>query len=286
MELKDKRIATCGNDKSISICSLDYATKKWKQDIKKENAHNSQINSLCELTNNRLVSCSHDNTIKIWNITSNDLNLLSTLTNHTSYVYKVIPLTHNRFSSGSSDKTLKIWNSESPYEVITSLPHDNGIYNLLQLKQKEILISSTYSTSIDFWDSNNYKKLYSIKGHYAYPFGNRMIELPNGLVAISSYTSNNILIVDPITYSIIKEIKEEGYITYYSSLCVLDAHSFIYVYDGKVVQIAIDNKYRILYKTNAEQQLSGCNGFMSVNGGEYLIVVNKSYGFEVVKPYY
>ena len=152
MELKDKRIATCGYDKAISVVSINYETKKWTQDIKKVNAHNNYIYSLCELSKDRLVSSSGDNTIKIWSITQNDLNLLSTLSNHTNHVRKVIPLTHNRFSSCSNDKTVKIWNSEYPYEVITSLPHDNDVLDLLKLKQKEILISSTSSTSIDFWD--------------------------------------------------------------------------------------------------------------------------------------
>ena len=112
-------------------------------------------------------------------------------------------------------------------------------------------------------------------------------ELPNGLVAISSYTSDPILIVDPISYSIIKEIKEEGYITAYSSLCVLDQHSFIYAYGGKVVQIAIDNDYRILFKTKGEQQLGGYGGVVSVREGEYLIVDDSAgTGFKVIKPSY
>ena len=235
LELKDKRIASCGEDYSISIVSLDYQTKKWKQDIKKEKAHNDNVNCLLELDKNRLVSCSTDKTIKIWNITPNALNLLSTLTNLTGHVWKIITLTHNRFSSGLNDKTVKIWSNEHPYNLIASLTHDNYVYDLLKLKQKEILISSTYSTSIEFWDSNNYKKLHSIKGHYVYCHGKKMIEPPNGLVAISSSASDNILIVDPISYSIVKEIKEEGYITHYSSLCVSDPHSFIYIYEGKVV---------------------------------------------------
>ena len=129
-------------------------------------------------------------------------------------------------------------------------------------------------------------KLHSIKGHYAEYYGTKMIELPNGLVAISSDVEPYpIVIVDPISYSIIKEIKEEGYITDCSSLCVLDQHSFIYACRGNVVQIAIDNKYRILYKTNGEQQLSGYGGVVNVRGGEYFIVENRT-GFKVIKPYY
>ena len=86
LELTDKRIATCSSDKSISIVSLDYQTKKWKQDIKQVNAHNDWIYGLCELSNNRLVSCSGDKTIKVWSITPTTLNLLSTLTQHTNWL--------------------------------------------------------------------------------------------------------------------------------------------------------------------------------------------------------
>ena len=184
---------------------------------------------------------------------------------------------------------MKIWNSKSPYGVITTLKHDGHVCDILKLKQKEILITSDYNNkSINFWNSNTYNKLHSIKGHFAYAGGTKMIELPNGLVAISSGASPYpILIVDPITYSIVTEIKEEGYITNYSSLCVLDQHSFIYVRDGNVVQIAIDNEYKILFKTKGEQQLYGYNGLVSVRGGEYLIVQDSAEtGFKVVKLSY
>ena len=153
---------------------------------------------------------------------------------------------------------MKIWNSESPYEVITTLKHDDSVYDILKLKQKEILITSDCNNSIHFWHSNNYNKLHSIKGHHAYYCGTKMIELPNGLVAISSGVKPYpILIVDPITYSIVKEIKEEGYITGCSSLCVLDQYSFIYASSGTLVQIAVDDEYRILFKTKREKELSG-----------------------------
>ena len=285
-ELKDNRIVTCSNDNSISIVSIDYETKKWKVDIKKLNAHEDSINSLCEV-NNKLVSGSYDKTIKVWGITPRELKLLSTLTNHTDYVNKVIPLTNNRFSSCSSDKTIIIWNSVN-YELIKTLTNENSVFALLKPEQKELLITSVDETSIDFWDLNNYKKLHSIKGHYAHYFGQRIIELPNKLIAISSMASDYpIIIVDPITYCIIKEIKEQGYISNDSSLCVLDTHSFVYAYYGKVVQIAIDDEYSVLYKTKSEQQLNGDNGIVSVDKGKYLIVVNSSgTGFEITKPNY
>ena len=113
-----------------------------------------------------------------------------------------------------------------------------------------------------------------------------MIKLPNELIAISSSTfPYPILIAEPTTYSVVKEIKEEGYIISDSSLCVLDKHSAIYVYSGNVVQIAIDNGFIICYKTKKEQELDGRNGIVSIKGGQYFIVTN-NYGFTIVKPYY
>ena len=137
IELNDKRIVTCGNDKSISIVSLDYETKQWKQNIKKQNAHYNTINSLSELINDKLVSCSADKTIKLWKIATTELNLISTLTNRNQFVYKVIPFSHNRFSSGSEDSTVKIWNNDYPYTLISSLKRDDYVYDLLQMKKKK-----------------------------------------------------------------------------------------------------------------------------------------------------
>ena len=107
----------------------------------------------------------------------------------------------------------------------------------MQLKQKEILISCTNHVSkreqekrndspdlsIDFWNSENYKKLHLIKGYIVGGF--RIIELPNGLVTVQTATLVGysyyfvILIIDSITYSIIKEIKLEGY-TIFKESCL------------------------------------------------------------------
>ena len=116
--LSDKRIATCSSDHSISVISIDYNKKTYVQDIKKIDAHNNMIFGICEILNKRLVSSFNDKTIKIWEITKNDLILLSTLNNHSNYVYRVINLTHNKFASCSTDNSVKIWSINFPYPEI------------------------------------------------------------------------------------------------------------------------------------------------------------------------
>lgn len=58
------------------------------------------------------------------------------------------------------------------------------------------------------------------------------------------------------------------------------------MHKGKVIQISIADNYKILYKTNAEKQLNGYGGIISIENGKYLAIRNQSYGLSIIKPYY
>ena len=90
-----------------------------------------------------------------------------------------------------------------------------------------------------------------------------MIELTNGFIAVSlNVTGYPIVIVNPVNYTIVKEIKAQKIIiTHYSSLCVVDDCSFVYVYDGVVVQVSVNEDYK-----------------------KCLVVTNTNKGLTVVKP--
>lgn len=284
--LTDKRIATCSYDNSISVLSVDYSTYKWNQDIHKVNAHNSHIWSICELTNNRLVSCSDDYVIKIWEITKNDLNLLSSFTAHSNWIARVIPITNNRFVSCSNDKTAKVWSSESPYKELATLLHNGSVQDVIKLNNKEILVSSNYgSKALDFWDLKTYTKLNTVKGVYTEYLYQGMIELSNGLIAVSSHAVGNpIVIVNPVNFTVVKEIQAQKVITHCSSLCVFDEYSFVYVYDGTVVQVSVYEDYKIIGSVIGDKQLNGAYGFVSVDNRKCLVVTNTNKGLSVVKP--
>ena len=60
---------------------MNYETREWKVLTQKNNVHESYITSLCEISNQRIISSSIDKTIKIWNVSSNDdIKLITTLT--------------------------------------------------------------------------------------------------------------------------------------------------------------------------------------------------------------
>ena len=281
IKLKDNRIVGVYNDNSISITSINYETKKWKVDIQKENAHNDCIYSFCELNNGRLVSCSEDNTIKIWKISSQELILMKSITEHTDRVNKVISLDKNRFASCSDDYNVFIWNSEEPYSKIETLLHDDCIWNILKLNNKETIMSICYRC-IHFWDLQKYEKINSIYGIYTFNSINSMIELPNQNIAVST-GSSSIIIIEPIQCIVVKEIKLNGNGIGCSSLCLFNDNSFVYICNGNFYQIS-NRDYSIMYKSYTEHELSGVKGILLGEGGKYLIVANQSNGFDVVKP--
>ena len=99
-----------------------------------------------------------------------------------------------------------------------------------------------------------------------------------------------IVIIDINNYNIEKHIIEQGFITGESFLCLLDSRSFLYVLNGKVIQILINNGYNIIYKSSNYEKLFGYGEMINITVNEgynrYLIGTNKSKGINVMKPIY
>lgn len=285
--LSDGRIATPSgeDDKSIAILSINYELKNWKKDIYKENAHNSCIRSFLELSNNRLLSCSNDHTIKIWSILTNNLLEVKTLTEPNGDVYKIITLSRNRFASASYNNTIRIWNSKEPYNPIIALDTKDSVWNLLFVESKEILISS-HEGGLIFWNLQTYGKEHIMKNTYTPGCITSMIELPGQRIALPSRNSPyRIIIIDLNNYLIVKEIIDKEYLTECSSLCLLNNTSFVYVCDEHVIQISLID-YSVLFKTNKAKGLYGLDGIILLKGGRGVLVSNKKKGFNVVTPVY
>ena len=284
LELSDKRIATGSQNGTISICVIDYEEETWSQAIKLENAHKGFIFSLCELKHNVLLSSSNDSVVKMWKISESELTLTNELNIHSSTTWKIITLTNNRWASCSTDHTVKIFSNNEPYDTLSSLVHADCVYSIIQLKNKEILVSSCGASSIDFWDLTEYQKEYTLKGIYSRG-ANHMIELQNGFIAVSSEKHGKpILIIDPIKHAIVKEITEEGYIPHSSQLCIWGDMSFFYAGSGCLLQISLLN-YKVIFKSNSETQLRGNSGIIATNGGKYLIIDNDDNGVEIFEIY-
>ena len=285
--LHDGRIVGCGVDyKSISVCSINYLTKEWKVDINKKDAHKNNIRSFLELTEDRLVSSSDDQSIKVWKVRQNDLIEIKQINEHQGIVTKLLQIGKDRFASSSYDKTIKIWNTANPYQLTQTLICENQVKNMIYISTNDTLISSCGSSCLECWKIKANQKVQSIKGVYTDYCLNSMIELPNHNIAISTQSpSNTIVIIDTQQFTMIRQIQLQGYISNCSAICLLNKHSFLYIYNGSLVQISTTD-YSILYSTTNKTNLQGKFGLLSIPQENCIIVHNDKNGIDILKTYY
>ena len=86
-----------------------------------------------QISNDNIVSCSNDNSIKIFKLISEtEYRTLQTLNGHSCTVRKVVEDNHNNLISCSDDHTIKIWNyneSNQNYSLTKTIDiNDSGFY--------------------------------------------------------------------------------------------------------------------------------------------------------------
>ena len=118
--LKDGRLSSSSDDYSIII----YDKKNFTQQFTIKE-HLNSVQYFTQISNDNIVSCSCDNTIKIFKLISDtECQLLQTLSKHSSKVNKVIEDNQRNLITCSDAHTIKIWNynqNEQKYELSKSI---------------------------------------------------------------------------------------------------------------------------------------------------------------------
>ena len=285
IELNDHSIASSSSN-SICITKINYENKSWNILIKKQNAHDGHIYSLCQATNDRIISASSDHTIKIWEKSSNDLILLSTINKHTDSVMKVIALPKKKFASCSDDRSIRIFNAKDFNNELTITEQDK-VCSLLFIDSKDMIISSVtdgYSNkALNCWNAYNGKEMGSIKNVCSV---NRdgMVQLNKQLIAIAD--EDAIVIVNIEKFVVWKEIESREFIGKRgigASIAVLqESSSFLYGYRGVFVQLNLQDQDIILQQKVDEDDVSG-NTMVATQQGKFVIVGDGECGIHVYK---
>ena len=124
--------------------------------------HTNGIFSVIQLTDGRLVSCSDDRKIKIWDTISGCC--MMTLMGHTHIVFCVIQLTDGRLVSGGGDKTIKLWDTISGSCLMTLDGHTFWVCCLIQLNDGR-LVSGGGDGTIKIWDTISGSCMMTLEGH-------------------------------------------------------------------------------------------------------------------------
>ncbi|KAL5014674.1 hypothetical protein ScPMuIL_008944 [Solemya velum] len=131
--------------------------------------HNQGI-SCVQFDDTRIVSGSHDKTIKVWNIRTNAQWSVQTLVGHSGTV-RCLHLEGNRLVSGSTDKSIKVWDlstQESWSSIackVTMLGHTDTV-RCLQVDDEKV-ISGSYDLMLKIWDIRTGVCRRTLRGHQA-----------------------------------------------------------------------------------------------------------------------
>jgi WD40 repeat protein len=110
--------------------------------------HSKEITCVATLLDGRIVTGSRDHTLKIWNLTTGECEII--FTGHLDEVWCVAVLPDGRIVSGSRDKTLKIWNPLNKNCDLTLKGHTDIVKCVAVLPDSRI-VSGSMNGIIIIW---------------------------------------------------------------------------------------------------------------------------------------
>lgn len=228
-----KYIAVCGCDHTLKL--LDPVTYQTLFILRE---HNGTIERCYQLSDQKIITCSYDNTLKIWDLGA-EVKCILTLSGHTGAVCDCVILPDGKIASCSSDYTIKIWdinirsreNNESLQCIATLKGHESSVYRVCVIDQQ--LVSGSNDGMIRTWDLKTYQHELALQGH------------SNALFCLNSLCDGQI-----ISGSVDHTIRTWNPVTGFCS-GVLDKHtgnvsSIIKLSDGRVVSGSSDDTISML----------------------------------------
>ncbi|HEY1863246.1 MAG TPA: hypothetical protein VGG77_06050 [Roseiarcus sp.] len=144
--------------------------------------HLGSVDALCLLSDARLASASHDNTISLWDVATGVETTL--LKGHDGSVAALCLLSDGRLTSGSADNTIRLWDLATEAETARLEGHDQGV-NALCLLPDGRLVSGSEDKTIRLWDITTGLQTACFEGHTGWVTA--LCLLPDGRLASSSW---------------------------------------------------------------------------------------------------
>jgi WD40 repeat protein len=115
---------------------------------------------------NYVATCSDEDTVKIWNVSSLfDWTLITTYSQHSSWVSALEWLDSDTLASGGSyDRTIKIWSMATGQTKLT-IQTNEYVYSFKLLNTIIHLAAGFYNGDINIYNINDGNLVSSLKGH-------------------------------------------------------------------------------------------------------------------------
>ena len=197
--------------------------------------HSYYINSICQLDDGTIVSCSWDKSIIIGDYTINNA--------HNDAINKVIALPNNRIASCSGDETIKIWKSNPPYSdtpIKVLEGHSYYVISLLYIKERDVMLSGSRDDTLRLWNMSTYQCDKVIEGVQCYDT-NSLYQIDKDRVIVG-HNSFSIVNIDKCVVE--KTIEDK-------SLCVV--YCFLKLRDNNTILCGCDKGLFCFYDMKAEE---------------------------------
>jgi len=146
--------------------------------------HTNSVNCIEQIEDfSKIITCSGDESIKIWSAKSGDC--LKTLTGHTGFITSLtISSDKKLLISGSLDEAVKVWNIENDFECVQTLQQEDLIWSLCLLPN-DILLCGLDNGIITKLSLNNFTEIDSFKAHRSYIWDIKHVPSSSQIVSCS-----------------------------------------------------------------------------------------------------
>jgi WD40 repeat protein len=124
-------------------------------EVRRFEGHRGSVSGLAVLDAQRFVSCSHDKTLRLWDVESG--GELRRFEGHEGPLLSLIPLDRRRVLSGSADKTIRLWDVETGVELRRFVGHEGGVTCLALLGGR--VLSGSEDRTLRLWDIDTGQQL-------------------------------------------------------------------------------------------------------------------------------
>ena len=146
------------DDTVPTVCTLSLESMLLRQEIDRKElpmklrGHSDWVRSICITKDDlRLVSCSNDKTIRIWDVHSTEC--IQILRGHTDGVRSVcISNDGYQIISGSEDMTVRLWDLQTGSPIRILRGHENWITCVCTLPETKQILSASSDKTVKLWD--------------------------------------------------------------------------------------------------------------------------------------